>query len=164
MTQTATATQHGSAWMHYRVDVIHVPISEPYLSFFSCTAGSDESTRSVGGMSTEEEPMSDELAHSGLLLAPGFLGLAYVLATLPEVGDPVTTPITGAWKFGLIATHVLIFVLVPVGMRVFHEALPALNVKRSGASSNHQKTNTCLPNTLYPTIGNLWDLAYNVHP
>ncbi|MBV6627772.1 MAG: hypothetical protein KI793_33430 [Rivularia sp. (in: Bacteria)] len=54
-------------------------------------------------------------------------GFAYILAKLPGLVDISSsssqTCISGGWKFGLIATHILTFALIPLAMRVFYKSL-----------------------------------------
>ena len=54
-------------------------------------------------------------------------GFAYILAKLPGLVDISSTSsqtcISGGWKFGLIATHILTFALIPLAMRVFYKSL-----------------------------------------
>jgi len=42
---------------------------------------------------------------------------------------PPEGSVEGWWKFGLVLAHAFPFVLAPVGMRVFFQALPALKVR-----------------------------------
>ena len=52
-------------------------------------------------------------------------GFAYILAKLPGFvdisSDSSQTCISGGWKFGLIATHILTFALIPLAMRVLRK-------------------------------------------
>eukprot|EP00210_Caulerpa_lentillifera_P006466 g6178.t1 len=57
-----------------------------------------------------------------------FFGLGYILYQLPEM-VPTDQSVGGWWKFGLILSHIFPFVLAPVGMRVFFQALPSLEVR-----------------------------------
>ncbi|WP_414623425.1 hypothetical protein [Calothrix sp. CCY 0018] len=54
-------------------------------------------------------------------------GFAYILAKLPGLINISSTSsqtcISGGWKFGLIATHILTFALIPLAMRVFYKSL-----------------------------------------
>jgi len=60
----------------------------------------------------------------------GFAGFGYVLVTLPGLPDkPNPAAIEGGWKFALVATHVLTFVLIPLAMKVFYESLKRLNLQ-----------------------------------
>ena len=64
-----------------------------------------------------------------ICFAIAFFGLGYVLSVLPEIAKEQTTTdlprtcITGGWKYGLIVTHILTFVLIPLAMRIFYQAL-----------------------------------------
>lgn len=62
-----------------------------------------------------------------------FIGLGYILSTLPEISGSLTgrTCITGSWKLALILTHILAFVLIPVSMKIFYHALTALKLPQS---------------------------------
>ena len=54
-------------------------------------------------------------------------GFAYIMAKLPGLVNISSTSsqtcISGGWKFGLIATHILTFALIPLAMRVFYKSL-----------------------------------------
>ena len=69
-----------------------------------------------------------------ICFAIAFFGLAYVLTILPEIATEQAnnelprTCITGGWKYGLIATHILTFVLIPLAMRIFYQALQNLGL------------------------------------
>lgn len=71
-----------------------------------------------------------------------FFGLAYVLSVLPGIQsqNQSSVCITGGLKYGLIATHILTFVLIPLAMRIFYQALnnlveqPSLSFKAIFAS------------------------------
>ncbi|CAN8066861.1 unnamed protein product [Agarophyton chilense] len=78
-----------------------------------------------------------------LLPLAAFLALCSILYTLPEHGEPPPghmlhdrTCITGGWKFALIFTHALNFVLIPVAMYVFHHLLCALHFPPSSVFSS----------------------------
>jgi hypothetical protein len=72
------------------------------------------------------------LVFIGLCFLIGLAGFGYVLAILPGIADPGTdlprTCITGGWKLGLIITHVLTFVLIPLAMRIFYQGLQNLGL------------------------------------
>ena len=61
-------------------------------------------------------------------------GFGYILTKLPGAAElpPGESPIciVGGWKITLIITHVLVFALIPLAMRVFYESLRRLGVKR----------------------------------
>ena len=57
-----------------------------------------------------------------------FFGLAYVLSVLPGIQNRSSVCITGGLKYGLIATHILTFVLIPLAMRIFYQALNNLEL------------------------------------
>lgn len=56
-------------------------------------------------------------------------GFGYVLVKLPEITPEQIkiyqngTCIKGGWRYALIVTHVLTFVLIPLAMRIFYQAL-----------------------------------------
>lgn len=62
----------------------------------------------------------------------GLTGFGYILAVLPGMATPPAgasaTCITGPWKLGLIITHVLTFVLIPLAMRIFYQSLKNLGL------------------------------------
>ena len=68
-----------------------------------------------------------------LFFAIAFIGFGYILSTLAEIASPLDgrTCITGPWKLALILTHVLAFVLIPLAMKVFYQALTALQKPKS---------------------------------
>lgn len=61
-------------------------------------------------------------------------GFGYVLIQLPEITSEQIeiyqkgTCIQGGWKYGLIVTHVLTFILIPLAMRIFYQALQNLKL------------------------------------
>ena len=55
-------------------------------------------------------------------------GFAYILLTLPGLPSPSPVKMFKGWKLGLIIAHVLVFVLIPLAMRVFYESLKALGL------------------------------------
>jgi len=59
-----------------------------------------------------------------------FTGFGYILLKLPGLANvpsnPDRTCISGAWKFALISTHILAFVVIPLAMRIFFESLRRL--------------------------------------
>ncbi|HLO85444.1 MAG TPA: hypothetical protein VK203_10635 [Nostocaceae cyanobacterium] len=62
----------------------------------------------------------------------GLAGFGYVLWVLPGIaeysGNGTRTCIDDGWKFGLIVTHVLTFVLIPLAMRIFYQGLKNLGL------------------------------------
>lgn len=90
-------------------------------------------------MSTETTDQSDQKILSGrfqrigVFLAISFLGLGYILSTLPEIANPLSdrTCITGFWKLALILTHILIFALIPIAMNVFYRTLTIFQASHS---------------------------------
>lgn len=75
---------------------------------------------------------TSNLAFIAICFFIGLAGFGYILAILPGLdassSDPSRTCITGAWKFGLITTHVLTFGLIPLAMRVFYQSLKYLGL------------------------------------
>lgn len=75
-----------------------------------------------------------DLAQIALCCMIAFAGLAYVLYSLPGLPPIPTCPkppeppasIDGILKYGLIATHIFTFVLIPLCMRVFYCGLQNL--------------------------------------
>lgn len=63
-----------------------------------------------------------------ICIALAFFGLAYVLSVLPGIQNQSSVCITGGLKYGLIATHILTFVLIPLAMRIFYQALNNLEL------------------------------------
>ncbi|MDJ0743951.1 MAG: hypothetical protein QNJ32_11375 [Xenococcaceae cyanobacterium MO_167.B27] len=69
-----------------------------------------------------------------ICFAIAFFGLGYVLTILPEIATEQIDSqlprscITGGWKYGLVVTHILTFVLIPLAMRIFYQALKNLGL------------------------------------
>lgn len=66
-------------------------------------------------------------------LGIAFVCLVYILTYLPETTPPPDgktlddrTCVEGGWKFALVFTHCLTFILIPIAMKVFYDALPKL--------------------------------------
>ena len=53
-------------------------------------------------------------------------GFGYILTKLPGEAGESPVCILGGWKLALIITHILIFALIPLAMRVFYESLNVL--------------------------------------
>ncbi|NEO58383.1 MAG: hypothetical protein F6K54_38235 [Okeania sp. SIO3B5] len=77
----------------------------------------------------DEKIFSSTLIVITICFAIAFFGFGYVLVKLPEI-----TPeqiklyqegvcIQGSWRYALILTHILTFVLIPLAMRIFYQAL-----------------------------------------
>jgi len=77
----------------------------------------------------DEKIFSSTLIVIAICFAIAFFGFGYVLLKLPEI-----TPeqiklyqkgvcIQGGWRYALILTHILTFVLIPLAMRIFYQAL-----------------------------------------
>lgn len=64
-----------------------------------------------------------------LILLIGLTALSYILTSLPSgvTPDPNRTCITGGWKFLLVMTHLLPFVIIPITMQVFYKTLNLLS-------------------------------------
>lgn len=86
-----------------------------------------------------EENQSNSWRSSNFLViiicgAIALIGFGYVLTQLPEITPEqieiyqTGTCIEGGWRYGLIVTHVLTFILIPVAMRIFYEALNNLQL------------------------------------
>ncbi|MDY6784674.1 MAG: hypothetical protein SW833_19370 [Cyanobacteriota bacterium] len=81
-----------------------------------------------------EKIFSGNLIVIAIYFAIAFMGFGYVLARLPEITPEQIemyqkgTCIQGGWRYGLILTHVLTFVLVPFAMRIFYQALNNLKL------------------------------------
>lgn len=90
-------------------------------------------------MSSETAVRSDnkvldfQFQHIAVFLAIAFIGLGYILSTLSEIASPLAgrTCITGSWKLALILTHIVAFVLIPLAMKIFYQALTALQLPKS---------------------------------
>ncbi len=83
---------------------------------------------------SEEKSFFAQFQRIAIFLGIAFLGLGYILSVLPEVAQPLDaerTCITGGWKLALILTHILTFVLIPLAMRVFYQALTILQAPKS---------------------------------
>lgn len=92
---------------------------------------------------TEQVDVSKNLSYAKVLdpkfqrilvfLAIAFIGLGYILSTLPEISDSLSgrTCITGSWKLALILTHIVAFILIPVSMKIFYHALTALKLPQT---------------------------------
>ncbi len=84
--------------------------------------------------SSEEKIFDSQFYRIAVFFGIAFIGFGYILSTLPEIAkvsceNPIS--ITGFWKLALILTHVLAFVLIPLAMRIFYQALTALKQKPS---------------------------------
>ncbi len=84
--------------------------------------------------STNEKIFGIDFVFITICFAIAFFGLGYVLSILPEISpeqidsELPRTCITGGWKYGLIVTHILTFVLIPLAMRIFYQALKNLRL------------------------------------
>lgn len=85
----------------------------------------------------EHESQDHRNNHSVHMIVYGAIALmvfGYVLTQLPEITPQQIeiyqkgTCIKGAWRYGLILTHILTFILIPVAMRIFYEALNNLKL------------------------------------
>ncbi|WP_013320959.1 hypothetical protein [Gloeothece verrucosa] len=81
---------------------------------------------------TDGKIFNANLAFIGFCFVIGLTGFGYILAILPGISPPIpgasATCITGPWKWGLITTHVLTFVLIPLAMRIFYQSLKNLGL------------------------------------
>ncbi|AOW99824.1 hypothetical protein BJP34_10505 [Moorena producens PAL-8-15-08-1] len=72
------------------------------------------------------------LGFTALCFLIGLAGFGYILATLPGIAESPTgtsrTCIVDGWKLGLIITHVLVFALIPLAMRIFYNSLKNLGL------------------------------------
>ena len=79
---------------------------------------------------SDDRIFSANLIVVGLCFLLGLCGFGYILATLPGLADvpsdPARTCISGGWKLALIITHSLVFVIIPLAMRVFYKSLTIL--------------------------------------
>lgn len=73
-----------------------------------------------------------------IFLVVSFLGIGYTITRLPGVSPAPPgyslsdrTCITGGWKFALVLTHILIFLIIPITMKVFYETLTILRYPTS---------------------------------
>lgn len=79
--------------------------------------------------SSNEKIFSANFLVIAICFAIALLGFGYVLVTLPEITEEQISHyqngicIQGGWKYGLIVTHVLTFILIPLAMRIFYQAL-----------------------------------------
>lgn len=81
--------------------------------------------------SKNEKIFGIDFVFATICVALAFFGLAYVLSVLPGIqkqSSICTICITGGLKYGLIATHILTFVLIPLAMRIFYQALKNLGL------------------------------------
>lgn len=84
--------------------------------------------------SNDEKIFSSKLIVIGICFAIALLGFAYVLVQLPEITPKQIeiyqkgTCIQGGWRYALIVTHVLTFILIPLAMRIFYQALNNLKL------------------------------------
>ncbi len=78
--------------------------------------------------SKNEKIFGTDFVFTTICVALAFFGLAYVLSVLPGIEKSDSTCITGGWKYALIATHILTFVLIPLAMRIFYQALQNLGL------------------------------------
>jgi len=82
---------------------------------------------------SDEKVLDPPFQRIAVLFAISFTGLGYILSTLPEIASPLSgrTCITGPWKLALILTHIVAFVLIPLAMKIFYQALTALKLPQS---------------------------------
>ena len=78
--------------------------------------------------SNNEQIFGIDFIFATICVALAFFGLAYVLSILPGIQEQSSTCITGGWKYALISTHILTFVLIPLAMRIFYQALRNLGL------------------------------------
>ncbi len=78
--------------------------------------------------SQNEKIFGIDFVFAAICVALAFFGLAYVLSVLPGIQKPSSICITGGLKYGLIATHILTFVLIPLAMRIFYQGLKNLGL------------------------------------
>ena len=82
----------------------------------------------------DEKIFSSNLIIITICFAIALLGFGYVLIQLPEITPQQIevyqkgTCIQGGWRYGLIVTHVLTFILIPLAMRIFYQALNNLKL------------------------------------
>ncbi|MDY7003163.1 MAG: hypothetical protein SWX82_04130 [Cyanobacteriota bacterium] len=82
----------------------------------------------------DEKIFSNSLIIITICFAIALLGFAYVLVKLPEITPEQIeiyqkgTCIQGGWRYALIVTHVLTFILIPLAMRIFYQALNNLKL------------------------------------
>lgn len=90
-------------------------------------------------MSNLTENNNDKIFNANFLVITAcfiiaLFGFGYVLIQLPEITSEQIeiyqkgTCIQGGWKYGLIVTHVLTFILIPLAMRIFYQALQNLKL------------------------------------
>lgn len=90
-------------------------------------------------MSNLTENNNDKIFNANFLVITAcfiiaLFGFGYVLIQLPEITSEQIeiyqkgTCIQGGWKYGLIVTHVLTFILIPLAMRIFYQALNNLKL------------------------------------
>ncbi len=91
-----------------------------------------------GAASFSEKVFDSQFRRIAIFLVISFVGLGYILSELPSYTAPPAGKelsdrhcVTSYWKLGLILTHILNFVLIPVTMRVFYESLGALGLPSS---------------------------------
>ncbi len=78
---------------------------------------------------TNEKIFSGNFIVIAICFAIALFGFGYVLVKLPEITTEQIdiyqngTCIKGGWRYALIVTHVLTFVLIPLAMRNFYQAL-----------------------------------------
>ncbi|MGK7939642.1 MAG: hypothetical protein AB4062_05720 [Crocosphaera sp.] len=83
---------------------------------------------------TNEKIFSVNFIVIAMCFAIALLGFGYVLVKLPEITAEQIyiyqegTCITGGWRYGLIVTHILTFILIPLAMRIFYQALNNLKL------------------------------------
>lgn len=78
--------------------------------------------------SKNEKIFGIDFVFATICVALAFFGLAYVLSVLPGIQKQSSICITGGLKYGLIATHILTFVLIPLAMRIFYQGLKNLGL------------------------------------
>ncbi|NEP78932.1 MAG: hypothetical protein F6K17_30700 [Okeania sp. SIO3C4] len=83
----------------------------------------------------DEKIFSSSLIVIAICFAIAFFGFGYVLVKLPEITPEQieiyqkgTACIKKHWRYALILTHILTFVLIPLAMRIFYQALNNLKL------------------------------------
>ncbi len=96
------------------------------------------SQNSFSPQTTNIKIFDRHLFWGAICFAIALSGLGYLLTTLPGVPTFPVQPqcITGGWKWGLIVTHILAFVLIPLAMRTFDYSLRLLDFPNSAIFSS----------------------------
>lgn len=123
-------------WMDYPPTVCYVQLLG--ISIYSHRAKVIMTTPTnpsvTGSEELDDRMFGSQFQRIAIFFALSFIGLGYILTTLPGVTIKDLEGracIEGSWKLALVLTHILSFVLIPVAMKVFYHTLTVLKRPKS---------------------------------